>query len=45
MQCLVWFKEQFDKKGKASIEINIDVKDIDGVLTSQASFSWFVQKI
>lgn len=39
------FKEQFDKKGRGLIEVNVDVKDIDGVLTTQASFSWFVQKI
>ncbi|WP_415397550.1 YiiD C-terminal domain-containing protein [Sulfurimonas sp. CS5] len=39
------FKEQFLKKGRGSIEISVEVKDIDGVLTSVAVFSWFVQKI
>lgn len=39
------FKEQFLKKGRGSIEISVEVKDIDGVLTSVAIFSWFIQKI
>ena len=39
------FKEQLLKKGRASIEVNVDVKDIDGICTAQATFTWFVQKI
>ena len=39
------FKEQLFKKGRASIEVDIDVKEIDGTCTAQATFSWFVQKI
>lgn len=39
------FKEQFLKKGRASIEVDVDVKEIDGICTAQATFSWFVQKI
>lgn len=39
------FKEQFAKKGRGSIEINVEVKDVDAVTLSTAAFSWFVQKI
>jgi acyl-coenzyme A thioesterase PaaI-like protein len=42
---LTKFKEQFDKKGRATIEVNVEIKDINNTLTSQATFTWFVQKL
>ena len=39
------FKSIFDKKGRGSIQINVEIKDINDVLTSQASFTWFVQAL
>ncbi|WP_292658350.1 YiiD C-terminal domain-containing protein [Nitratifractor sp.] len=39
------FRSQFEKRGRASIQINVDVKDVNGVLTSQAAFTWFVQAL
>ncbi len=39
------FRSQFEKRGRASIQINVEVKDINGVLTSQATFTWFVQAL
>jgi acyl-coenzyme A thioesterase PaaI-like protein len=39
------FRASFEKKGRASLSIRVEVKDINDVLTSQANFSWFVQKI
>ena len=39
------FRSQFEKRGRASIQINVEVKDINGVLTSQAAFTWFVQAL
>jgi len=39
------FKVQFEKKGRASMKIDVDIKDINGVMTSQASFTWFIQAI
>ncbi|QSZ41769.1 DUF4442 domain-containing protein [Sulfurimonas aquatica] len=39
------FKAQFEKKGRGSLQIDVEVKDINGVLTSQASFIWFVQAL
>jgi len=39
------FREQFSKKGRALIVVNVEIKDIEDILTSKASFTWFVQKI
>lgn len=39
------FKAQFDKKGRGSLQIDVEVKDINGVLTCQAIFTWFVQTL
>jgi acyl-coenzyme A thioesterase PaaI-like protein len=39
------FKAQFEKKGRSSLQINIEVKDINDVLTSQATFTWFIQAL
>ena len=39
------FKTQFEKKGRGSLQINVEIKDIDDVLTSQATFTWFVQAL
>ena len=37
------FKTQFDKKGRALLQIDVEVRDINDMLTCQASFTWFVQ--
>ena len=39
------FNVQFAKKGRASLCVDVEVKDIDGIVTSIASYNWFVQKI
>lgn len=39
------FKAQFDKKGRGSLQIDVEVKDINSVLTCQATFTWFVQTL
>ena len=39
------FKAQFEKKGRGSLQIDVEVKDINDVLTSQATFTWFVQAL
>jgi len=38
------FRTQFGKKGRGSLRVDVDVRDINGVLTSQASYTWFIQK-
>jgi len=39
------FKLQFDKKGRSTLQIEVEIKDINDVLTCQATFTWFVQAL
>jgi len=39
------FKEQLLKKGRASISVDVEIKDSEGIVTSMGVFNWFVQKI
>ena len=39
------FNNQFDKKGRASISINVKIKDIEDTITCTARYNWFIQKI
>ncbi len=39
------FIAQFEKKGRGSIEVQVEVKDDAGTLCAQATFNWFVQGI
>lgn len=39
------FSEQFSRKGRASIQVSVQVKDVDGTVTCIGTFNWFVQKI
>ena len=39
------FSEQFSKKGRALISVDVKVTDINKKLTCIGIFSWFVQKI
>lgn len=39
------FKEQFQKKNRALITVNVDIKDDDGTTTTTAEFNWFIQSI
>ncbi|WP_456430948.1 PaaI family thioesterase [Nitratifractor sp.] len=39
------FRSQFGKKGRATIPIDVVVRDANGVVTCQATFTWFVQAI
>lgn len=39
------FNSQFAKKGRASISIDVEIKDIENTVTCIASYNWFVQKI
>lgn len=38
------FDEQISNKGRASISIEVQVKDTDGLVTCSGSFDWYVQK-
>jgi acyl-coenzyme A thioesterase PaaI-like protein len=39
------FTMQFERKGRASITVGVEVSDSDGTITCVASFNWFVQTI
>jgi len=39
------FKLRFGKKGRGSLQIDVEVKDINDVLTCQATFIWFIQTL
>ncbi len=39
------FRLQLEKKGRASLEIYVEVKDSNDLLCTQATFTWFVQKL
>ena len=39
------FEEQLLKKGRASISVDIEIKDSNAVLTCSGRFEWFVQTI
>jgi hypothetical protein len=39
------FKTQFEKKGKGTLQIDVEVKDINNMLTCQGSFTWFIQAL
>ena len=39
------FNTQFLKKGRASITVDVDIKNIEDTLTCVASYNWFIEKI
>ena len=42
---VIKFKSQFEKKGRGLLQIEVKIKDINDVLTSQATFTWFIQAL
>ena len=39
------FKAQFENKGRGTLQIDAQIKDINDAITSQASFTWLVQAL
>jgi len=39
------FNSQFEKKGRAIISVDVDIKDSENTLTCSARYNWFIQKI
>ena len=39
------FKAQFERKGRGTLQVDVIVTDIHGVVTSEATFTWFVQAL
>jgi len=40
-----YFEHQLEKKGRASIQVAVDIVTCDGTVTMSGSYEWFVQKI
>jgi len=39
------FNDQFSKKGRALISVDVEIKDIENTVTCVGKFNWFVQSI
>lgn len=39
------FREQLDKKGRSMITVDVEIRDIDDVVTCSGTFNWFVQRV
>ncbi|MHC4628158.1 MAG: YiiD C-terminal domain-containing protein [Planctomycetota bacterium] len=39
------FREQFKRKGRSSISVNVEIKDSESVVTCVGTFKWFVQSV
>ena len=39
------FTDQFAKKGRASIAVEVEIRDVDGTITCSGTFNWFLQGI
>lgn len=39
------FQEQLKRKNRGTIQVEVEIKDINGLITSQSTFTWFIQKI
>ena len=39
------FEEQLEKKGRASISVDVEIKDTNEIVTCSGRFEWFIQKI
>lgn len=44
-EAVVGFREQFERKGRATIAVVVELKDVNGVVTCSAEFGWFVQAL
>ena len=38
------FREQYEKKGRGLISIDVEIRDTAGIITSAGSFSWYIQR-
>ncbi len=44
-EAVIKFREQFEKKNRASIDVDVSLRDSDGSLVCAGTFSWFVQRV
>lgn len=43
-EALQAFNDIFPKKGRASISVNVEVRDFEGTVTCIGTFNWFIQR-
>jgi uncharacterized protein YqgV (UPF0045/DUF77 family) len=39
------FSMQLERKGRATIAIDVSILDEEGIVTMQGAFTWFIQKL
>jgi len=39
------FETQFEKKGRATISVPVEIKDHEGIITMSGTYEWFIQKL
>jgi len=39
------FREQLTKKGRGTIEVSVEIKDTDDIVTCSCTFKWFVRQL
>lgn len=39
------FQEQFARKGRSTIIIDVEIRDVANIVTSTGTFNWFVQRV
>lgn len=44
-QAISKFREQFERKGRSSISVDVKIMDSDNVVTCVSTFNWFLQSI
>jgi len=44
-QAISKFREQFERKGRSSISVDVKIIDCDNTVTCLCTFNWFIQSI
>jgi acyl-coenzyme A thioesterase PaaI-like protein len=44
-EAILKFREQFKRKGRSSISVDVKIMNSDNVVTCMSTFNWFVQSI
>jgi len=44
-EIILKFNEQFSKKGRSTIQVKVEVKNEENIVTCVGSFNWFIQSI
>ncbi len=44
-EAVALFKEQLARKGRASIAVDVEVRDTENTITCIGAFNWFIQRV